>query len=118
MDLRQLAAFDALADELHFGRAADRLEISQSAMSQLIRRLEREVAIALSQRSSHHVALTAAGAELLPHARSTLLAAGRLTAAAAAIAGGSAGRLRIGTTPGIGPSLNLLLTRFRAEHPG
>lgn len=117
VDLRQLAAFQAVADELHFGRAAERLEISQPAVSQLVRRLERELAVTLFERSSHHVALSAAGAELLPLARTALLAAETLTDAAAAIAGGRAGRLRIGTTPGMGPSLNLLLARFRDAQP-
>jgi DNA-binding transcriptional LysR family regulator len=117
VDLRQLAAFDAVAAELHFARAAERLDISQPAVSQLVRRLERSLAVPLFERSSHHVALTSAGAELLPLARRTLAAARELTDAAAGIATGDAGRLRIGTTPGIGPSLNLLLASFRARHP-
>jgi DNA-binding transcriptional LysR family regulator len=117
VDLRQLAAFDAVAAELHFGRAAERLDVSQPAVSQLVRRLERELSVPLFERSSHHVALTSAGADLLPLARRILTAAGQLTDAAAAIATGGAGRLRIGTTPGIGPSLNLLLAGFRTRHP-
>jgi DNA-binding transcriptional LysR family regulator len=117
VDLRQLAAFDAVAAELHFARAAARLDISQPAVSQLVRRLERSLSVSLFDRSSHHVALTSAGAELLPLARRTLAAAGELTDAAAGISSGGAGRLRIGTTPGIGPSLNLLLASFRARHP-
>jgi DNA-binding transcriptional LysR family regulator len=113
----QLAAFDAVAAELHFARAAERLDISQPAVSQLVRRLERALSVTLFERSSHHVTLTSAGAELLPLARRTLTAAGELADAAAGIATGAAGRLRIGTTPGIGPSLNLLLASFRARHP-
>src|SRR5947209_18258984 len=74
VELRQLAAFVAVADELHFGRAAERIGVVQPAVSQLVRRLERELGIVLFERSSHHVALTAAGTELLPAARRALAA--------------------------------------------
>lgn len=99
------------------GQDAELLDVSQPAVSQLIRRLEHELGVMLFERSSHHVVLTAAGEQLLPYAQSTLAAAQSLTDQAAAIAGGASGKVRIGTTEGIGPSLNLLLARFRAERP-
>ena len=118
MDVRQLATFVAVAEELHFGRAAERMGISQPAASQAIRRFENELSVVLFERSSHHVALSSAGAELLPLARKALAAAGELSDAAVAIVAGSAGRLRIATTSGIGPSLNLLSGLFHQAHPG
>jgi DNA-binding transcriptional LysR family regulator len=117
MELRQLAAFVAVADELHFGRAAEHLGVVQPAVSQLIRRLERELGVVLFERSSHHVALTGAGAELLPAARRALSARDELAAAAPALVRGEQGELRIGTSEGISANLNMLLARFAEERP-
>lgn len=72
MEIRQLRYAVALADELHFGRAADREHIVQSALSQHIRRLEREVGVPLFVRTTHSVALTLAGETFLPEARRIL----------------------------------------------
>jgi DNA-binding transcriptional LysR family regulator len=105
MELRQLAAFVAVADELHFGRAAERLGVVQPAVSQLVRRLERELGVVLFERSSHHVALTGAGTKLLPAARRSLSASHELALAAPALVRGEQGELRVGTTEGIGANL-------------
>jgi DNA-binding transcriptional LysR family regulator len=117
MELRQLAAFVAVADELHFGRAAEHLGVVQPAVSQLVRRLERELGVVLFERSSHHVVLTGAGAELLPAARRALSARDELAAAAPALVRGEQGELRIGTSEGISANLNMLLARFAEERP-
>jgi DNA-binding transcriptional LysR family regulator len=72
VELRQLRYFVTLAEDLHFGRAAAREHIVQSALSQQIQRLERELGTTLVDRSTHHVRLTAAGQTLLVEARQIL----------------------------------------------
>src|SRR5688500_13952604 len=72
MELRQLRYFVTLAEELHFGRAAARQHIVQSALSQQLSRLERELEVLLLERSTHHVQLTPAGSALLVEARQIL----------------------------------------------
>ena len=82
MEFRQLQFFVTLAEELHFGRAAAREHIAQSALSQQIQRLERELGVTLLERSTHHVALTPSGAAFLTEARQILVSAQRAVAAA------------------------------------
>ena len=65
MEFRQLEGFVAVATELHFGRAAEKLGIAQPTLSELVRRLEREMGTSLLARTTRRVALTGAGAELL-----------------------------------------------------
>ncbi len=116
MGLRQLAAFDAVASELHFGRAADRLGITQAAASQLVQRLEREHGLVLFERSSHHVALTAAGAALLEPARRALRAYDAFAETARSAAAGTQGRLRIATSEATAGPLATLLRGFRETY--
>ena len=70
MELRQLSAFIAVADELHFGRAAENLHIAQPALSQLIRALEKELGVRSFERTTRRVRMTSSGEALLEPARS------------------------------------------------
>jgi DNA-binding transcriptional LysR family regulator len=99
MELRQLEAFVAVADELHFGRAAERLHVAAPTLSELIRRLEREVGTSLFTRTTRRVALTPAGSELLARAKVILDEVADAGAAVRRIAAGDAGAVRVGATP-------------------
>ncbi|WIX90297.1 LysR family transcriptional regulator [Amycolatopsis sp. DG1A-15b] len=96
MELRALRYFVTVADELHFGRAADRLHIAQPAVSRQIARLERELGVRLFDRSPRQVRLTVAGLRVLDAARAALAAADRVRVAASP----QAGVMRIGTGTG------------------
>lgn len=95
MDLRDLRYFVALADELHFGRAARRMFIAQPPFSQQIRRFEEDLGLELFVRTSRRVQLSEAGSRLLPAARQTLQAAEDFTHAAERASAGTSGELRI-----------------------
>ena len=97
MELYQLRAFLAVADEGHLTRAAERLHVSQPAVSSQIKALEDAFDARLFERTSSGMVLTVPGRELLQHARRTVAAADELMRAARALKGEIAGRLRIGT---------------------
>ena len=96
MELRQLRAFVAVAEELHFGRAAKRLHMAQSPLSQQIRQLEAELRVQLFARTTRSVALAPAGEALLPLARRSIAEARAGAEAARRAAEGETGFLRIG----------------------
>ena len=111
MELRQLEAFVAVARELHFGRAAELLHIGQPTLSELIRRLEREVGTPLLTRTTRRVALTEAGVELFGRARVILDDVEGAAAAVRRLADGDTGTVRLGITPPTAPVLAPHLTR-------
>ncbi|MCA1702879.1 MAG: LysR family transcriptional regulator [Actinobacteria bacterium] len=116
MELRQLRYFVTLADELHFGRAAAREHIVQSALSQQIQRLERELDVRLLERNTHHVRLTPGGAALLVEARQLLSHAER-AAEAARSAARVGTTLRVGVVDGGYDSMPLILRAVQERHP-
>ena len=96
VDLRHLRAFLAVADELHFGRAAEQLRMAQPALSQQIRRTERALGVDLFVRTSRSVALTAAGRVLQGRARSLLGQVRRAPDETVRVGRGEVGRLDVG----------------------
>jgi DNA-binding transcriptional LysR family regulator len=117
MELRQLRYFVTLAEELHFGRAAEREHIVQSALSQQVQRLERGLGVRLLERSTHHVSLTAAGAVFLVEVRQILAHVDR-AAGVARTAVGAAATLRVGIIDSSYDSMPLILHEVQARYPG
>jgi DNA-binding transcriptional LysR family regulator len=120
MDLKQLEAFVAVAEERHFTRAAQRLHVVQSGLSQTIRLLEEELGGPLLVRSTRRVDLTPAGKVLLQEARRVLATAREAQLAVTQVHGLARGQLRIGSIQSLSPFVDLpaSLGRFRAKFPG
>lgn len=116
-DLRLLMSFVVLADELHFGRAAERLHVAQPALSRQMQRLERQIGATLFIRSSRSVELTPAAQAFLPHAARALAAAERASAATRAAATTGAGELRLGLDLDIPQSVIRRVRAFGGDHP-
>ncbi|MEO8203020.1 MAG: LysR family transcriptional regulator [Betaproteobacteria bacterium] len=118
-DLRQLRQFVAVAEHLHFGRAAQALHISQPPLSRSIQDLEAKLGARLFERSRRKVELTPAGRWYLEEARQVLARLERASRAVAELAAGGAGSLRIGfVTIADYSVLPALLSRFKAAQPG
>ncbi len=111
MELKHLGAFVALADELHFGRAAERLCIVQSALSMQIKSLETSLGVRLFDRDRHKVALSEAGRLFLPEARATLDQAARAAQVVRLSTRGEIGTLRLGFVSSVLPKLLPALVR-------
>ncbi|MET8949968.1 LysR family transcriptional regulator [Streptomyces sp. NPDC004129] len=117
MELRTLRYFVAVAEELHFGRAAARLHMSQPPLSRAIKQLETGLGATLLHRSAAGVTLTPAGAALLSEARALLDQADRIRVRVAAAAGAptlTVGLLGDSTDPGAAR----LAAAYRRQHPG
>ncbi|MCC3649937.1 LysR family transcriptional regulator [Streptomyces sp. S07_1.15] len=117
MELRQLAYFVAVAEERNFTRAAERLHVAQPGVSAQIRRLERELGQELFDRSGRTVRLTAAGAAVLPHARTALAAADGARSAVEELTGLLRGTVAIGSVTSHKVDLPGLLADFHRDHP-
>jgi DNA-binding transcriptional LysR family regulator len=119
VELRHLRAFVALADELHFTRAAQRLHLAQQAVSAQIRQLEHEVGAALFVRTTRRVELTEAGRVLHAHAESILAAVSTAVEQTSRAGAGELGRLSISYTPTVlDEALPLLVDELHERHPG
>lgn len=119
--LDQARSFVAVAEELHFGRAAERLNMTQPPLSRQIQKLERTVGVELLERDNRRVSLTAAGQAFLQDARRLVVAAERAPDNARRIAAGQLGELRIGFTAAsgfslLGPLLGEISTQMPRVH--
>lgn len=118
MELRQLKYFTAVAEELHFGRAAARLHLAPPSLSQQIRALERQLGTTLFERSPRAVRLTATGEALLTRARKLLADADSAVAEVRALSVGQSGHLRVGLfTSNAGALTFPILRQFQESHP-
>lgn len=118
MELRHLRCFIAVAEELHFARAADRLHIEQSPLSRAIKELEEELGVVLFARTTRSTRLTRAGTLFLEHVRRVFAALEQARDSVKAAANGFHGQLRVALSDGITPSrLPALLALCRQEEP-
>ncbi len=118
MNLRQFQIFAVLAEELHFGRAAEKLHVAQPALSNQIKALEYDLGVALFHRTTRRVRLTAAGEALLPEALATIAQAETAVRIARAVGNTGADTLKLGgvdsATAGLLPSV---IRAFRSTWP-
>lgn len=118
MELRQLRYFLAVAQELHFGRAAERVHIAQSPLSRQIKQLEDELGAPLFIRNKHRVELSEAGRALIPEAEEILRATGQLRNSVLRAQEGMVGKLIIGyTNSAIYTDLPRILMTYRHNYP-
>jgi DNA-binding transcriptional LysR family regulator len=118
MHVRHLESFLVLADQLHFGRSAAMLGISQSALSQQLQRLEDEVGVQLVVRTSREVTLTEAGVMLLEPARAVIASVDRADAVVSDFREGRSGRVVVGSLgAGLNGPLADIIRGFRTSHP-
>ncbi len=120
IELREIRAFIVLSEELHFGRAAERLELTPSRISQIVRTLETRIGGRLFDRTSRRVALTPLGEQLLERAGPIYEQLERALRETREVATGVAGTLRLGMYTPIngGPRLAEIIKSFESRHPG
>ncbi|MGC5342999.1 LysR family transcriptional regulator [Streptomyces sp. DT24] len=117
LEIREVEAFLALADELHFGRAGERLYLSQSRVSQLLRSLESRIGARLVERTSRRVGLTPLGERLATGLRPTYAALRAVLDEASAEARGVGGLLRIGFQGSVNDQVMNAITLFQSRYP-
>jgi len=118
MDFRHLRYFIAVAEELHFGRAANRLHIESSPLSRAIKELEEELGVRLFDRDTRKTTITTAGVLFLDEARRVLATVEQACTRVRAVARGICGTLRIGFCDGLAqPRLAELIAQFRQDEP-
>lgn len=119
MELHQLAYFESVSRHLHFTRAAQELNVAQPSVSQQIRKLEIELGTPLFHRMKRHVALTEAGARLLPRVRAILQQLDEARSEVQELSGLQKGSLAVGAPPSVGTHLLPgALAAFTSRHPG
>jgi DNA-binding transcriptional LysR family regulator len=118
MEFRHLRYLVAVAEELHFGRAAIRLNISQPPLSQQIRQLEEELGVQLFERTKREVRLTDAGRRLVNEAHQVLGRIDHFSKVAAQAGEGEIGHLSVGVTGGVNPILVETLRLLGKKYPG
>jgi DNA-binding transcriptional LysR family regulator len=118
IELRHLRYFSAVAEELHFGRAAERLHIAQPSLSQQIRKLERAIGAELFDRSARSISLTPAGSALFEHTHRIFAEVDSAVTASRDAAKGTIGRLSVGFVEAAAISIVPAATRkFGISHP-
>lgn len=118
LDLKLLRSFVVLSEELHFGRAARRMNMTQPPLSKAIKQLEEDLGLKLFERDSKRVVLTPVGQVMLAKAKETLLHARNTAAFARSIAAGLTGRIEVGfTAVMLYRGLGGVMERFRAGFP-
>src|SRR3546814_94714 len=118
MELRHLRCFLAVAEELHFARAAERLHIEQSPLSLAIKDLEEELGVVLFARTTRSTRLTRAGQLFLEHVPRVFIALQQARDSAQAVSNGFHGQLRVALSDGISPThLSELLALCRQDEP-
>jgi DNA-binding transcriptional LysR family regulator len=116
--MRELECFLVLAEELHFGRTAERLYLTQSRVSQLLRALEHRIGGRLVERTSRRVSLTPLGQEFVESLRPAYAALERVVASTRQKAAGSGGQLRIGFQGTANDQILAAVGGFQEQHPG
>jgi DNA-binding transcriptional LysR family regulator len=119
VELRHFRYFIAIAEELHFGRAAARLRVAQPSLSQQVKQLEQELGVELLARTRRNVTLTEPGRLFLVEARHTVRQAANAARVARRAAAGDVGRLRVGYgDAALWGVLPAVLRAYRERHPG